>query len=714
MNGNRTLKVIVAALLGAGTAMGPAAMAQEMPDFDQWQCRFCPFPEKGVSGSADASVLNVSDDSARFGDYTGLDEKGTYVNADADIMYRAGGGYAVSLYARDLGLDSRSIELSAGRQGSWVVDLTWDELPRRLDDSVRTVYSGIGSDALVLPTGWVRGNFTSDMAALDASLRDFTLGWDRKTAGLGLEFVQSERLRYEAEWTQQTKQGRGLTWGSFLGTAEDLVKPLDYQTDQVDAALVYTGTGWNVRLGYYGSFFSNKDLWLTWENPFNGPDQGRAALAPDNRYHQGQLSGAYRFDTWDTTLNASYAFGRMEQTDTLLAYTLNPAITAQPLPLEKYDGRADTTAANLRVTARPLERLRVSGEYRYTERDNKSGQYDWAAVQADSFPTLPFRNPAYSFENTDLSLLADYSFNAMISGAAGVDRKIRKRDYQNVERTEDDSVWARVRFRPASQLALSVKAESASRDASEYQQLPTTGAGAEQNPLLRKYYLADRDRDLLQVQVDIAPGARGSISMRYEDARDRYDESVVGLVASDYDQFSADASMQVWKSLVMTAYFSRENYGSDTVGAASFLAPNLAPPNWKGRTRDRHDVLGLVFSLPGLMDGKLDLTADWREADTRGDIAVESPPGVAGSAFPTLSSRLTGTQLTADYHVNQRWTLNAGWRREKFSADDWSKDGVGPATIANVLTFGAQTLDYDVDVFLLGFRYNFVQEKAAE
>src|SRR5690606_26216169 len=136
-------------------------------------------------------------------------------------------------------------------------------------------------------------------------------------------------------------------------------------------------------------------------------------------------------------------------------------------------------------------------------------------------------NPAYSFENTDWSLAADYRFSEMIAGAAGVDRKIRKRDYQNVARTEDDSVWARVRFRPASALALSVKAESASRDASDYQQLPTTGAGAEQNPLLRKYYLTDRDRDLLQVQLDVVPGARGSISMRYEDARDRYDDSIV-------------------------------------------------------------------------------------------------------------------------------------------------------------------------------------------
>jgi MtrB/PioB family decaheme-associated outer membrane protein len=711
MNGNRTFKVIVAALLGAGTAAGPAVLAQEMPDFDQWQCRFCPFPEPGVDGSAGASALHVSEDSARFGDFTGLDEKGAYVNAEADLKYRADGGYAVSVEAHDLGLDSRSIDLRAGRQGNWVVDLSWDELPRRLDDSGRTVFSGLGSDTLTLPVGGVRGNFTSDFTALDASLRDFTLGWDRKTAGLGLEVVQSERLRYEAEWTRQTKQGRGLTWGSFLGVAHDLAKPLDYQTDQVDAAVIYARSGWNVRAGYYGSFYSNKDLALTWDNPFNGPDRGRMALAPDNRYHQAQLSGAYRFATWDTSLNASYARGRMEQTDTLLPYTINPALTTQPLPLEKYDGRADTTHANLRLTSRPVERLRLSAEYRYSERDNQSGQFDWAAVQADAFQTVSFINPAYSFENRDLSLLADYRFSRMLQGAAGWQQKVRERDFQNVDRTEEDIYWARLRFRPLSELSLSLRAETSSRDASDYQPIPSTGAGAEQNPLLRKYYLTDRDRDLGQVQADFTPAARFSLSARYERAKDRYDESLVGLVASDYDQLSAEANLQVWRALVMTAYFSRDNYDSVTVGAGSFAIPNTAPPNWEGRSDDRHDVHGVALSWPGLADGKLDLRADWMQADTTGDIRVTSPLGAAADPFPTLRSKLTGAELVADWHLNPRWSLNFGWRWEKYSADDWAKDGVGPATIANVLTFGSQTLDYDVNVFLLGFRYNFVREK---
>ena len=709
MNRKNNLKLLVATLLGTIALHGGAASAQEMPDFERWECKRCPFPDKGLEGDAGAAALNVSDDSARFGDYTGLDESGAYVNADADLLYRADGGYAVSFLAQDLGLDSRRLALEAGRRGHWVVDLSWDEIPRRLDDSVQTVFGGLGSSRLNLPSSWVRGNFTSDLAALDASLRDFTLGWDRKTLGLGFEFVQSERLRYEVDASTQTKEGRGLTWGSFIGTAADLVEPLDYQTDRVDAALIYSGEKWNVRVGYYGSFFSNRNTSLTWENPFNGPDEGRMALEPDNLYHQGMISGGYRFVTWDTTLNASYARGRMENSDALLPYTINPAIPAQALPAAQFDGQADTTNANLRLSARPNRRLRLTGEYRSSERDNKSPQYEWAPVQADAFQTVAAVNPVYSFETRDLSLAADYRYSRAIQIGAGWGSKVRDRDFQDVRRTEEDGTWARARFRPLDQLGLALRIESTARDAREALTAPVVGAGSAQNPLLRKYHTADRDRELLQAEADFTPAGRFSLAMRFETARDSYDQSEVGLVSADYDQYSAEASVRVGEKLAVTGYFSREDYDSRTIGAASFVAPNTAPPNWAGTSEDRHDVYGVVLNWPGLADGKLDLTADFTRADTRGEFRIEDPLGGAQDPFPPLESKLTGVQLMADWRLNERWSLNAGWRWEDFEADEWAKDGVGPATIANVLTFGADTLDYDVNVFLLGFTYRFIK-----
>lgn len=714
MNGKTNLKLLVATLLGTIALHGGAASAQEMPDFERWECKRCPFPAKGLEGDAGAAALNVSDDSARFGDYTGLDESGAYLNADADLLYRADGGYTVSVLAQDLGLDSRSLDLQAGRRGHWVVDLSWDEIPRRLDDSVQTVYSGLGSSRLTLPSSWVRGNFTSDLAALDANLRDFTLGWDRTTLGLGFEFVQSKRLRYELDVSSQTKEGSGLTWGSFIGTAADLVKPLDYQTDRVDAALVYTGANWNVRVGYYGSFFSNQDTALTWDNPFNGPDQGRMAMAPDNLYHQGMISGGYNFATWDTTVNASYARGRMENTDSLLPYTINPAIPAQALPVAEFDGQADTTHANLRVSARPNSRLRLTGEYRSSERDNTSPQYEWAPVQGDAFQAPPAVNPVYSYETRDLALAAEYRYSRGMQFGAGWGSKVRDRDYQDVTRTEEDGAWARVRFRPVDQLRLGLRAESTSRDAREALAPPLVGAGSAQNPLLRKYYLADRDRDLLQAEADFTPAGRFSLAMRFETASDSYDQSEVGLVSADYDQYSAEASVRVGEKLGVTGYYSRENYDSRTVGAASFTAPNVAPPNWAGESEDRHDVYGVALNWPGLADGKLDLSADFTRADTRGDYRIENPLAGTPDSFPPLESTLTGVQLMADWRFNERWSLNAGWRWEKFEADDWAKDGVDPATIANVLTFGADTLDYDLNVFLVGFTYRFLKPEAEE
>lgn len=711
MNANRTLQILVAALLGVSSA----AQAQPAePDWEQWVCKFCPFPATGPDGSVSASALNVSDDSAKFGDYTGLDEDGVYANAGADLTYRGDDGYAATLRARDLGLDSRSAGIEAGRQGAWTVDLFWDELPKRGDDSVHTVYSGIGSGRLDLPAGWVRSDFTSGMTALDASLRPFTLEHDRETLGLGLELVQSARVRYEVDWTRQTKEGQGLTWGSFLGNAAALTEPLDYQTDQVDAALVFSGETWTLRAAWYGSYFSNRDVALTWENPFNGQATGRMALAPDNRFNQAMLSGAYHLPGWNTTINASYAMGRAEQSDSLLGYTVNPGIAAAALPRESFDGQADTMHGNLRIVTRPFDKLRLVGEYRYDQRDNDSSRDVWRAIQADAFPIAPASNPIYSFQDTDIELSADYAFAREAHGYLGWEREIKKQDFMEVDRVEEDRYMAKVRLRPATDAALTLQAEVAQRDGSGYRPLTAPSPGAQQNPLLRKYYLADRDREALAIQLDVNVGARTTLGARFDTAQDRYDESLVGLVSSEFDQLTVDAAFNVRETIVLSGFWSTERYDSRQAGAASNGAPNTAPPNWDAVTEDEQDMLGIAADWTGLADGKLDLRLDYLRSDASGDIAVATVPGGGRRAFPSITGDLQGVQLRADWHVSPTLSLNAGLRWEEYDADDWAIDGVRPATIPSVLTFGANTLDYDVTVFMLGFDYRFVTEVPAE
>ena len=62
-------------LLAALGALGAAAGASAQVDTSQWKCTSCPYP-KGTTGSVDGGVGYVGDSSMKFGDYTGLDEKG--------------------------------------------------------------------------------------------------------------------------------------------------------------------------------------------------------------------------------------------------------------------------------------------------------------------------------------------------------------------------------------------------------------------------------------------------------------------------------------------------------------------------------------------------------------------------------------------------------------------------------------------------------------
>lgn len=701
MNKHRTLKILVAALLGATWAQAQAAE----PNWDNWNCKWCPFPESGTTGSASAEALNVSDDSAKFGDYTGLNDSGAYINADADLQYRGEGGYGAEVKARDLGLDSREIAIEAGHQGSWMVDLSYNAIPRYLDDTSSTVFSGAGTSRLSLPSGWVRAGNTAGMSALDASLRPLDIDYDVKTFGLGLEFVQSKRLRYTADWTRQTKEGHSETWGNFFGTAASLSRPIDYQTDQVDAAVIYSGDGWMVKGAYYGSFFSNKDLFLTWDNPFTGPDRGRMANAPDNQYNQFLLSGTFGLDFWDTRVNASYAAGTMEQSDALVGYTVNSSIASAALPRSSFDGKVDTTHANLRAVARPMAKLRLVGEYRLDERDNKSSRDTWDIVQADSFVSFPAENPLYGYKRTDYGISGDYAFNRMVQAYAGWERTKKDRDEQEVANTEEDLFWAKLKLRPSANVALSLKAEDAQRDASAYRQA-ITGAGQADNPLMRKYYMADRDRNAYTARVEFS-GERGSVSLRYENANDDYKHSPVGLTGTDYNQVALDGSLVLFKGLVGSAFYSRENYDSDLVGAGSATAPNTAPRNWNATTKDRQEMVGLALDWPGLVDERFDVRADWTWVDTTSDIGVSKTLGGTKDPFPTLRGKLNGGTLKGTFHYSPKVDFILGYRYEKYDSSDWALEGVGPGTIASVLTFGSQPLDYEVNLVSLAFEYKF-------
>ncbi len=84
-------------LLAALGVLSAAGTAAAQADTSQWKCESCPFPKSGVTGSVDAGVIYATDDSTTFGNYTGLPNKGAYLDLGGKVMYRGDDGYFADL-----------------------------------------------------------------------------------------------------------------------------------------------------------------------------------------------------------------------------------------------------------------------------------------------------------------------------------------------------------------------------------------------------------------------------------------------------------------------------------------------------------------------------------------------------------------------------------------------------------------------------------------
>ena len=89
-------------LLAALGVLAAATGASAQVDTSQWKCTSCPYP-KGTTGSVDVGVGYVTDSSQKFGDYTGLDDKGAFAILDGTVSRRGDDGYFADLWGIDLG-----------------------------------------------------------------------------------------------------------------------------------------------------------------------------------------------------------------------------------------------------------------------------------------------------------------------------------------------------------------------------------------------------------------------------------------------------------------------------------------------------------------------------------------------------------------------------------------------------------------------------------
>jgi len=720
-----------------------------------------------TSSALEIGLGNVSSDSYKFGEYSGLKKQGPYLLGDIDFAgrspYDSASASYWSLKGTSLGLASRNLRLEVGNQGDYKVWLEYDQLPQYQTQSARTIFSGVGGPNLTLPAGWapISAADTINTAAgrenraakIDPFERTFDVGQERKNHVIGLSRFLSPNWELRAGFKHEIKQGNKIT-GAMIGNDEGnqravlIPEPVDYITNQLETTLEYSGAKSQFQLGYYLSLFNNQNNSLIWQNPYAAvagwnpaagfpAGQGQLGLPPDNRFHQLTASGGHNF-TETTRLTGNLALGRMTQDQAFLPYTINPALAVTtPLPRSSLEGRIDTTVANLNLTSRPLPKLNLRASYRHDDRDNRTPQAQYLYIAGDSqnqrgVATDRARaNLPFGTRQNLLKLDADYEVWRRTRLNAGYDYDDIRRTFSDVDRTREQTWRLGLRRSVSETFSGGVSLAHSNRSGSPYngnapylasyspqftgpQAAIGTGTQFENHPLLRKFSLADRDRDKLRFSVTLTPVERVQLQLSADYNRDNYRNSVLGLTDGSSASYSLDASFTPAENITTYAYFNYANinsiqkgreYGVDKVAQAT---PLESTKDWLADANDRIDTVGIGFKIDAITS-KLDLGGEYLYSQSIGKIAVMTGPAIAtaGTPLPDLKTRLNGINLYAKYRLQNHATLKLNILHQKFDSADWGLDNVVPATTPLVLNTGQLSPRYSVTVIGLSLSYRY-------
>jgi hypothetical protein len=251
---------------------------------------------------------------------------------------------------------------------------------------------------------------TAMLAQNQTDLNDFQnvrLSTRRDKQNYGASYELNTRWNVSVGMQREDKQGikplgvvNASTGGYGGENAVIIPEVINTTTDQYNASLNFKGEQSYATLAYYGSMFDNHAKSMTVQDPYgvgtyNGVTQTAYGVSsatiteePNNIFNQFRLTGGYHF-TPTLKLVGDAAYGRNTQNDTFI---LDPSLFATPTgvagaaannastsPVNSANALVVTKSLDLKLSARPINKLNLDAAYKFDERDNETpvNTYTW-------------------------------------------------------------------------------------------------------------------------------------------------------------------------------------------------------------------------------------------------------------------------------------------------------------------------------------------------
>lgn len=687
-------------------------------------------------------AIYISDDSFKFGEYSGLDDSGVDALGNLSVL-GSDGTLRWDLLGTDLGLTSRSVNASLSNPGLWDLNVGYDGLRHYISDTYQTPQIGsLGGNNFTLPVnfGTIDGSHSGTDAPFDAGstrglsatqqslfhTEEIYSDRDKVSFGAGYHFNKQWSMKFDFNHLEQSGAkliGTGEYGASiaFLGgdtaRAEGvniIMNPTEYTTDTINLALNWQGDKAHLSVGYYGSLFDDKYNSLSWQNNLsnNATCVGAGACfttntmstAPDNEFHQFNLTGAYVHSA-RTKLVGGFSYGVATQDDdyapTLIQQGTGVFDTMQPggLPQSSLDGEVITTHADLKLTHRPSRKLMLSGAFKYNERENNTASKTYLYKRLGNGNPYTGVNLPYSNRKIQFQVAADYRLSKTQKLHLGYEHEFIDRWCDDVvggfecvasPESDEDKLELSYRAKASDTVRLNVGYTLAHRNAefdrthvSNISTPPSGYPGINSGDDLRfNAYIYD-DRTQHMVKGAINWQASNKLDLGLNGRYSNYDYGGgLGRQDSDAASINLDTTYIYNEDGSVSAYASWQNSEREMQ-----LWEDGKPLTsiWTNQLKQDSYAIGLNARHDGLMDGKLDVLGDVSYSFDTSHYSTQIPYEAATCVLPASfecgdtpdieTSRFT-VQLSGTYEVNKNGKLRLGYMYELLDTEDYYYNGL--------------------------------------
>jgi MtrB/PioB family decaheme-associated outer membrane protein len=327
------------------------------------------------------------------------------------------GLYQIDVWAKNIGYDDQRFDLRASKAGEHYFNFQWDETPHNYGTG-HTIYNGVGSTALTLPTGLSNTlgtacnpatNCTGPVqnataaAAINANLHDIDMGIRRDTAAVDYRWTPTDAWDIKTDYSNMHRTGTqtdGVTFSfGTSGVRVDAPKPVDDVTQNYGLNGEYAGTSpwgkkFNLKLAYNGSTYTDGDKSYSVQNPFcitgaTTCDSTSSPLALMSLWPNNHVNGFSSTLGADLPANSRYmgtiSYNMMRQNDNFLPFTNNPNLGNNPSNglawtspavlgggYNSLNGQINTLMSNNVLTTQITPDLKSKLSYRYYDFNNET------------------------------------------------------------------------------------------------------------------------------------------------------------------------------------------------------------------------------------------------------------------------------------------------------------------------------------------------------